>query len=227
MSINENENEILSELETAIQIWKEKNIVKGNMEFSCGGDSMNEYNFTFEDKDGNEVDSPELTDYFDNEVFNRVQFYEASDGYYLGESGDVVITLEDDEESFEYYKSAQSEFSESFTEQCEITLTEQELKFIKEKVSSIVGTGDDDTIFNYKSDFILTDEEEDLIEELSKKINDECGDYDFQEAEGDCNDNYTFSSNRSEDEEQLLFSEDNKLIMNVSRDFYVYRDSED
>lgn len=70
-----------------IKLWKELGITSCTMEFSCGGDSMNDYNFTFyktNNKKGKnqpaviQIECQELTDYFDNQVFREVEFYEAA-----------------------------------------------------------------------------------------------------------------------------------------------------
>ena len=105
----------------AVQEWKRLGITSCTMQFSCGGDSMNDYSFEF-CKDGvGKVESEELKDFFDNEVFKKVEFYENSDGHYIGEAGSVEIELngtgeEDDEHFFSYSKTSQSEWNESFTE---------------------------------------------------------------------------------------------------------------
>ena len=90
--------------EEIIDKWKELNIKSCTMEFSCGGDSMNDYSFTLFNNDNEQVECSELTDYFEEEVFRVIQFYECSDGHYLGEFGNVEITLEGecDDEEFEY-----------------------------------------------------------------------------------------------------------------------------
>ena len=54
-----------------IQLWKEKGIVKGDFEFQCGGDQMNDYTFTFHTKDG-EIKCEELDTYFDGEVYKNL-----------------------------------------------------------------------------------------------------------------------------------------------------------
>jgi len=76
-------------MKTEIKLWKENNIERCVMEFSCGGDSMNETDFTLYDKSGEEVICDELTDYFEDIVYKEVDFYEVSDGHYMGEFGQV------------------------------------------------------------------------------------------------------------------------------------------
>ncbi len=87
----------------AVSEWKKLGIENANMEFSCGGDSMSDYSFTFYTKNttpgGTEnisVESEELVLFFDRQIFDDVEFYVNSDGHYIGESGNVVITLNDE-----------------------------------------------------------------------------------------------------------------------------------
>ena len=86
------------EVSQEITLWKENKIHECIMEFSCGGDSMNDYDFKFYDKKGKEIVCVELKDFFEDEVFRRVEFYVNSDGHYIGEFGQVVITLNDEDE---------------------------------------------------------------------------------------------------------------------------------
>ena len=88
------------ETNEAIALWKELGITSATMEFSCGGDSMNDYHFTFYNvnSENKEVESSELDSFFDDEVFRNVEFYVNSDGHYIGESGTVEIELDEDDE---------------------------------------------------------------------------------------------------------------------------------
>ena len=76
------------------QLWIEKNIKECIMTFSCGGDSMNDTSFLLYDNEGKNVFEPIITDYLEEDVYHKVEFYEVSDGHYMGESGTVTITLE-------------------------------------------------------------------------------------------------------------------------------------
>lgn len=223
----------------AIKLWKELGITSCDMQFSCGGDSMNDYHFTFykpnEKKGKNEpavteIDSKELNDYFDNEVFNNVEFYECSDGHYIGESGIVRIELDDEsddeeEHSFTYSKSAQSEWSERETNVIGITLTKKEIEFINNYVLNING-GDGDVIVNFKKDFIMTDEDNDLLEKLRGKINDETSNY-SPDVDGELDDWYTFTTNNDEsDNLNEIKIVEKKLQVEVSNSYIVYRDND-
>jgi len=192
------------------------------MEFSCGGDSMNETDFTFYDSQDNQVDADELESYFEGEVYNQVEFYEVSDGHYMGEFGQVVITLEDedDEPFFQYDKQSQSEWEEREIEVMKYDLTDSEVKFLTEKVDSIVG-GEDGQAINYKTDCVLSDEEEELSEKLLQDIADAADEYDFQDADGEPQEWFTFSTDTGEGEIEII---DNKLSVEVQRSFYQLKD---
>ena len=216
----------------AVKLWKELGITECEMEFSCGGDSMNDYSFNFF-KGSEKIESDELNNFFEDEVFKRVEFYVNSDGHYIGESGKVIIELDedyDDEEdyTFSYSKSAQAEFSERFTSVGEMKLTKKELEFLQKNVSNING-GDGEINFNFKRDFILTDEDEKTLEELKDKVDTFAVEFEVEgDGEGDASDWYSFTTSDEEnDETPKLTFEDNKLVLRVSREFYVYRDSAD
>jgi len=213
----------------AIKLWKELSITECIMEFSCGGDSMNDYSFQF--FNGNKkVESPELDSFFEEEVFNRVEFYVNSDGHYIGEAGEVHIELDDSDEeehTFTYSKSAQAEFSERFSSYGELKLTKKEVEFIKENILNING-GDGEINVNFKRDFILSDEDDVLLEKLKNKIDDFAVNLEIEgEGDGDASDWYSFTTTDDEDNEiSTLKVDDEHLLLRVSREFYVYRDSE-
>jgi len=205
-----------------IELWKKLDIQRCEMEFSCGGDSMNETDFTFYDSQDKQVDADELESYFEGEVYNQVEFYEVSDGHYMGEFGQVIITLEDDDDEpfFQYDKQSQSEWEEREIEVMKYDLTDSEVKFLTEKVDSIVG-GEDGQAINYKTDCVLSDEEEELSEKLLQDIADAANEYDFQDADGEPQDWFTFSTDTGEGEIEII---DNKLSVEVQRSFYQLKD---
>jgi hypothetical protein len=222
-----------------IVLWKKLGITNCTMEFSCGGDSMNDYNFTFYKKNNKkgknqpevtEIECEELKHFFDNEVFNRVEFYVNSDGHYQGESGSVEITLDEDSEDEEehqylYIQNAQSEWSEQVTEVIQIDLTTDMVNFINENISNING-GDGDITINYKRDVILGDSEEELVDNLENLIKDKAESFEPQDVEGELDDYYTFTTNDGS-ELEILTIEENKLSLIVNKSTIVYRDSED
>ena len=225
-------NSVINETITeAVSEWKKLGIDNANMEFSCGGDSMSDYSFTFYTKNKSavtgrpeniEVESEELVVFFDRQIFDDVEFYVNSDGHYIGESGNVVITLNDDEDGFEYDKQSQSEWSESYEETIHIRLSNSEVEFIKNKILNINGGQDGDATFNYKMDCVITDEEEELIETLGKRLENECETYEFKDVEGEEEDWFTWSTNQEVDD-VIQFTEDDKMLVMVRRNFIQYK----
>lgn len=209
-----------TETNEMIELWKKLDINECIMEFSCGGDSMNETEFKFFNSKNEEVDGEELEGYFENQVYNEVEFYEVSDGHYMGEYGQVVITLEEDDEEprFSYDKQATGEWEEREVEVMEFELTDNEVKFLTEKVDSIVG-GEDGQAINYKTDCVLSDEEEELSESLLGRISSEADDYEFQNASGEPQEWFVFTT-RIDDEDGFTIN-DNKLSVEVQRTFYT------
>jgi hypothetical protein len=222
-----------------IQLWKENGIVKGDFEFQCGGDQMNDTTLTFYNEKGEEVECEELANYIDGEIYNQVEFYVNSDGHYQGESGNVYITLEEDEDeedgaTFVYDKESESEWNESFTEVGYCDLTPAEAEFVKDKIHSIVGGGDGEAI-NYKKDCILTDEDEELLKSISDKIEDFAINYQMKEAEGEENEWFTYTTDMEETNEansdrEFEYDEDNptaiidgQIAILINKSFTIYK----
>jgi hypothetical protein len=210
----------------AIALWKELGITTADMEFSCGGDSMNDYHFTFYNSENQEVQSGELESFFDDDVFKRVEFYVNSDGHYIGESGNVSIELNEDEENpdFVYNKNAQAEWSESFTDEVGVELTEKEVEFVRSKVLNLVGSQDGDAI-NYKGDCILNNEEEQISDTISQKISDVVMNHEFENAEGEEEEWFQYNTDEV-DSDVLPKIVGNTLFVSLTRQFLVYTDSE-
>ncbi len=206
-----------------IELWKKLDITKGEFIFSCGGDSMNETEFKFWNSKNEEVEDSELENYFESQVYKEVDFYEVSDGHYMGEFGTVIIVLEedDDEPYFSYDKESQSEYEERLSEVMKYELTDDEVKFITEKVQSIVG-GEDGQAINYKGDCLLSDEEVELSEKLLDNLWNTAGDYEFENADGEPQEWFVFTT--SIDEEDEIIIEDNKLSVEVQRTYYQLKE---
>jgi hypothetical protein len=204
----------------AIQEWKRLGITSCSMPFSCGGDNMNEYSFEFnkvEDGKLTTIESSELHNFFEDEVFRRVDFYECSDGHYIGEAGTVEITLneDDDEPSFDYSKSAESEWHESVTKFVKLDLTEEEKTFLKSKVTRIEGGDDQEAFYAYNGICLLTDAEIDIRAKLSEKLSDIA--YSYDEWDGfdwDGNDPYRWEVNVDGGDE---------IEINITRWFNIFK----
>jgi len=216
-------------------LWKQLGITSCTMDFSCGGDSMNDYSFTFYTKNKSkkkgapavtEIECPELETYFDNQIWKEVEFYEASDGHYIGESGSVEILLDESDEEepvFTYSKSSQAEWNERAINVIGITLTKKEVDFINNYVLNINGGESASAVVNYKKDFIMTDELETIKSGIETKIDDEARDY-TPDVTGELDDWYSFTTNGERLEELTI--KGNELQLEISNSYTYYGDSE-
>ncbi len=210
----------MDNIQEIIKLWKELGVEQVKFEFSCGGDSMNDTSITIEGKDGSEIDNVELRNYFDDVVYKRVEFYEASDGHYQGEFGNVYITLSDDEDDFDYNKSSQSEWSERVESEVPVELTDEQMKFIKSKVLNINGDCDSLNV-NYKNDCILSDKEEEFVDELENSLLDILRNYSPDTDEGEVGEWFTFTTN--EEGEDIKFI-GNSIVIQISNEVTIFRD---
>lgn len=204
------------ELQTAVKNWQDLGISYAEMTFDCGGDSMGDYYFSFYKKENEksvEVISKDLDSYFSEAVYEHVEFYVNSDGHYIGESGTVHISLDDDdleEPRFSYSKESKTMFSESKQLRVTLDLSEKELELFKNKVSVVMGDRDAiDTTVNYTQDTVINDEEELLLESIIAKIKDVTNDISFDDLEDDdfyLNDEawYSFEAEYSTDNNQVV-----------------------
>ena len=155
------------EMEEVIKLWKKKKISHAEYDFSCGGDSMNDTDLTFFDKENKPIkETWGLSAYFEDKVYDNVEFYVDSCDNYIGESGTVTIELNEDEDGFDYDKSSTEEWLETYSDVLKIGITEEQARFLEEYVSDMSGGEWDGDIINYKKDFILTEEIEDIIQKL-------------------------------------------------------------
>jgi len=209
-----------------IQLWKELQITHINFEFTCGGDSMNDTTLNIH-KGEEIIENDAISTYFDNEVYNAVEFYVNSDGHYMGEEGNVLIELDADEETFSYSKSAQAEYCERITNEVEVELTDEEIEFVKEFVRDINGGDSEGANLNYKKDFIINQKRKELIDSIGEKVADICGGFTpVIEGEGEINDWYSYTTNEDDITDSELIIKGNKLIVSVSNEYYVFVDSE-
>lgn len=131
-------------LEVAVQCWKDVKINHCIMDFSCGGDEMQDVDFVFYGENENVLPSDTLNDFFKHEVFEKVDFYVNSGDEYIGEFGTVRIELNEEQADFEYTKSTTSEHSERITESFIYPI----IKVLREETS---GTYE----YSYDSDLVL------------------------------------------------------------------------
>jgi len=217
-------------MQEIIKKWNEANISYAEFQFSCGGDSMNDTSLSFYDVDGNVVDeSGNLESYFEDEVYKNVQFYEASDGHYIGESGYVRIELSDEGDEFYYTKSAEAEWSENKSGEVLVPITDEEFKILDEYILGMANSNWNGASVDYKKDFILTDELEVAIKDLQEKF--ENHSYDFQpETRGEVEDESHRFNTTNEDTMQMEFvyvDDVRHLKLFVECNCIEYTDSED
>lgn len=208
-----------------IELWKKNKIRDVVLTFDCGGDSMGNMEWeVFTEKNKFEGDDANtIVNFFDHEIFDRVEFYECSDGEYMGEAGDVTITLNEEGTDFDYDKNATSEYNTTEQECMEIEIDEDEEEFLKNYVSNING-GEGDIIFNYKKDFILTEELEKLVDDLGNRIDQESRDLEF-DMDGEWNDWYSFSTDLEDSVSTEVTIVNHKLRISVNKTFYTYEES--
>jgi hypothetical protein len=217
--------------EKAIKEWKEKNIHHADFNFSCGGDSMNETELSFKDENDNVIEvSSEMESYIDREVYNNVSFYEASDGHYMGESGNVYIELDEEEEDFCFVKSAQSEWSETKTEEILIPISKEEKEFIDEYILSF-GCDWSGEFVNYKKDLILSNEKLNILNGLKEKF--DVGSNKIYGIFGGCDindDSLTYTTDKDENDTFTFVVAENgdvNLVLFVSVEVFEFTDSND
>ena len=208
-------------MENIIKRWKELNLENAVLDFNCGGDSMGDTTWYLKNKEGVDVNDEEIESWLDDEVYKQVEFYVNSDGHYQGEAGTVTVELENDE-TFTFTKSSQTEWTENVQNDIFIELTNDEIDFINKNVSNINGSNDSNLVFNYKSDFIMTDKLEEVSKGLSKKIDDAVMDYRPNiDDESELQDWYTFTTNGEGEELTIV---DNELKVIIDNNVTEFRD---
>ena len=103
-------------------------------------------------------------------------------------------------------------------------MTDEQATFIAKNVSNINGGESDKATFNFSRDFIMVDRDDEVMAELTELIDNTACEYEFENAEGEALDWYSYTTNRDEDE---LTIDEGKLKLVVSRTFVVYTESED
>jgi len=204
------------EMEVAVQCWKDLKINHCIMDFSCGGDEMQDFDFIFYGEYENVLLSDTLNDFFKVEVFEKVDFYVNSSDEYIGEFGTVRIELNEKQADFEYTKSTTSELSERITESFVLQLTDEEFNIFRDKIKDINGEGRS-VYFNYKSDCIISDDEISIMEKFERKIKNFVTDAIIENEHGEQEEE---SENFECDVEDTLNTEEKTIDILVSRSFY-------
>lgn len=196
-------------MEELIKEWLEKGVDRAEFEFSCGGDSMNDTNLVFFDKENKEVImSNESKETLDNDIYNNVEFYVNSDGHYQGEHGTVLIEFNAEDNEFNYIKSATSEWSESFSDTIEIEVTPELHKFCKEYIYEISGEHNYLDI-EYAKDFYINSEKLKMLEDIQEIINEAVDDHEPEDkSKGELEDYISTSEFVTIDNNKIKFNYD-------------------
>jgi len=214
------------EKEEVIKIWKELNISQVDFNFYCGGDSMGDTDMVFENKDNEncKVAYDKLFTYIEDLIYNRVEFYDASDGHYMGEAGHVYVELNHNGDDFECSKTSESEWNETFSSIVGVPITDDEKTFIEKNVRSIVGGYDDSPMINYSRDLIMTDKTEKMVGELLEKIDNHTQEFvpDFEDelCGGELQEWYTYNTSDIND----IINEKGVLVIPIDNNVCVYRE---
>ena len=215
------------ENEEAIKIWKELNITQADFKFYCGGDSMGDTDMVFENKDNEncKVAYDKLFTYIEDLIYNRVEFYDASDGHYMGEAGHVYVELTHNGDDFECSKTSESEWNETFSSIIGVPITDDEREFVEKNVRSIVGGFDDSPMINYSRDLIMTDKTEKMIEGLLCKIDSHTEDFvpDFEDyfGNGELQEWYTYDTS---DNNNDIINSEGELSIPIDNNVCVFKE---
>jgi hypothetical protein len=206
-----------------IQLWIENGVDQIDYEFDCGGDSMGETTLNILDKEGNSIDCKEIEDYFENKIYDNVEFYVNSDGHYMGERGNVYVYLEENEGEpyFNYSKCSIEEYNERESFDVMIELSEEEIEYVDLYVNNINTAWGDNINFNYKTDFIKTDRHEELEKSIDEKLTKFYNDYEPELLGEDSGSDMSFNTN---EDENVITIEGNTLKVTLFYESYVYKE---
>lgn len=167
-------------MEHLIKLWKEKNVKSAEFQFSCGGDSMGDTQLVVLDGDNKDVSKDFLR--LEDEVYKNVDFYVNSDGVYQGEFGTVIITLNDEENEFEFNKDSRSDWSESANSDVKVSVSPELYNFIKENVTDVMidsGWRTNDLDITFKNDCLIPESIQEQLETLRVELMDIAEDTDL------------------------------------------------
>ena len=77
-------------------------------------------------------------------------------------------------------------------------------------------------------DFIINEKRKELIDSIGNKVDDVCGNFIPEiEGDGDVSDWYSYTTNEDDITDSVVVIRDNKMVVNVSNEYYLFTDSED
>lgn len=205
----------LTEEEQMIKLWNDLGLSYVDFLFNCGGDSMGDTEFEFYDNKDivNPIEKEVLEDYFDTEIYKNVEFYENSDGHYIGESG--IVRIELIKGKFTYSKESKSEFSEEISTRINVKLTDEEIAFLTEYVTEMRENEWNGEQVIYKKDFILNNEKARLLKGIQEMFYDEAQGAEFETSGEIQDESYTYRS-------EIEIVNTNEIVLEVSCRAIVY-----
>lgn len=210
-------------MDKILELWKKLNVDEAKFTFSAGGDSMNDTEMALYDKDGERIHDTELEDLLSEKVYDRVTFYECSDGHYLGEHGEVIIGMDDDGKDLYFNKLSRSEYEDTATNVEEVKVEDWVKESILAKIDSISGNPYNmgECEVNYNGDCIFTDNDEKALGIFIDAIRTQLLNhtFDIEQGEGD---------DIEEHDEGLSFQyeSNDKLECDFQTRYFITRDSE-
>jgi hypothetical protein len=206
------------ETNEAVQLWKERNIQRCEMEFNAGGDDMGDCIFIFYGENDVEVkNNDDLEDFFVDKVFKQVVFYIDNEGEY----GTVYITLDNEDETlFIYKKTSWTDEQETMEEPSDIELTPEEVALLRDKIERFIFTSDEPPVYTYYKDCILFEKEMETLNAFKERVSEYAEAYEFATSHDSCDDCWW----------RVGLSESgrdgNILTLNISGNFYVTHEND-
>lgn len=169
--------------------------------YQAGGDSLNDYSSNFYlNNEEVTVEDIDVSDY----VLDIIDIAEASDGHYLGEFGNVIITLEDDE--LQVVKDYQTEWSVSEDEVMYVSVSEKQIEVLK-KIKSFTLSVYEHSLeeINFTEDLYITDEMRTAIDNIIENAIDKADDF-LNSLPNDIDDYRTITMEDGLEDDNLRFT---------------------
>jgi hypothetical protein len=169
--------------------------------YQAGGDSINDYsnNFYLNDEEVT-IEGIDVSDY----VLDKVDIADASDGHYLGEFGNVIITLEDDE--LQVVKDYQTEWSVSEDEVMYVSVSEKQIEVLK-KIKSFTLSVYEHSLedIDFTEDLYITNEMSTAIDNIIENAIDKADDF-LNSLPNDIDDYKTITMEDGLEDDNLRFT---------------------
>jgi hypothetical protein len=170
--------------------------------YQAGGDSINDYSNHFYLKDEEvTIEGIDVSDY----VLDIIDIADTSDGHYLGEFGNVIITLQDDE--LQVVKDYQTEWNVSEDEVMYISVSEKQIEVLK-KIKSFTILVYEHSLedIDFTEDLYITDEMRTAIDNIIENAIDKADDFLNSLPTNDIDDYRTITMEDGLEDDNLRFT---------------------